>query len=60
MTELPSTQLIRLVDVFALGPTMVFAAAKIAPKHQVLGAFLFISGLSTILFNGINFVRDVR
>lgn len=60
LTELPGTQLVRLVDVFALGPAMIWAGTKTSKKNEVLSLFLIISGAATMVFNGINFVRRVE
>jgi hypothetical protein len=57
MTDLPGTQLIRLVDVFLLGPAMIYAAAKVKRHSESIALLLFVSGLSTVAFNGINFMR---
>lgn len=53
------TQAIRLADVFALGPFMVYAACKdklTANERFVLG----LSGIATILYNGANFIREAK
>lgn len=57
--ELPGTGLIRLIDVFVLGPAMMIAARKaqdLSPRHR---QFLHLAGLGTILFNGLNLLRKV-
>ena len=58
--ELRGTQLIRLVDVLLLGPAMIWAGDKVSRKHNVIGAFLSVSGVSAIVFNGINFLRRAQ
>lgn len=50
------TQAVRLVDVFALGPFMVYAACKeklSTPERITLG----LAGLATMLYNGKNFLE---
>lgn len=51
-------QVIRLVDVFLLGPTMLtFAATSRDRAPLVARAFLGAAGLATIVFNGANLYR---
>ena len=54
------TQNIRLVDVFALGPFLIWTAASSgrlpAPARLVLAA----SGAATIVFNGLNWLEIQR
>lgn len=53
-------QWVRLIDVFALGPFMVWfgVAAKDMPDWARIA--LVASGVSTSVFNGINYVRLQR
>lgn len=61
MPELDSqiVQFVRIIDVFVLGPLLIWTAAT-QKMHPVLRATLLISGVSTIVFNAANFleVRD--
>ena len=50
------TQQIRLMDVFLLGPFMVYSATLIPEKHKEARAILAASGVLTSLFNGINYL----
>lgn len=53
------TQNVRLVDVFALGPFLIWAASTRqlpAPARLVLAA----SGAATIVFNGLNWLEVRR
>lgn len=43
-------QVVRLVDVFILGPIMIQAGRKIGGRT---GNFLALAGIATILFNGL-------
>lgn len=53
------TQAVRLFDVFVLGPFMVWASGRLdAPAGA--RAFLLLSGVATIVFNGLNFLRIAR
>lgn len=48
-------QAVRLFDVFALGPLMVYAGSRLTNRN--LSALLALSGVGTILFNGLNYIR---
>ena len=58
--DLPGTQLVRVLDVLALGPFLVWAGAAKSGLPRPARAALAISGIATILFNGINLVRHAR
>ena len=50
-----SYQFVRLIDVFVLAPTMVYASTfKSLPDYIRL--ILLVSGIATLVFNGINYV----
>ena len=51
------TQTIRVVDVFLLGPAMVYVGVK---QRGALGAFVALAGISTIVFNGDRLVRAAK
>ncbi len=58
MTTRSFVQAVRVADVVALGPAMV--AGAVAAKGKLPGAvraFLGISGVATILFNGYRLLR---
>lgn len=46
---------VRLIDVFLLGPAMIYAGARL--KNRNMALLLAVSGVGTILFNGANYVR---
>ena len=51
-----SYQEIRLLDVFLLGPTMIYAStSKSLPDF--IRIVLFVSGVATITFNGKNYLE---
>lgn len=51
-------QFVRLIDVFVLAPTMVYASTfKSLPNYIRL--ILLVSGIATLVFNGINYV-DIK
>lgn len=46
---------VRLVDVFVIGPLMIWGGAK--AKGEPLGTLLALAGIGTIVYNGINYHR---
>ena len=50
-------QLIRLLDVFLLGPAMIYGGTAIIKRTPLTGTFLILSGMGTIFFNGKNFLK---
>ena len=51
------TQLIRLADVAYIGPFMLYAATKLKGQDKAIMTAL---GLATIIYNGINFVKNEK
>ena len=51
----PKSQTIRLVDVFVLGPFMVWAGLRAMPRGT--GAVMAAAGVATIIFNGRNYLE---
>lgn len=55
------SQRIRLLDVFAIGPLMVAGGVALDRRgHDLAGAALAVLGLSTVVYNGINYIRVER
>ncbi|NIP95451.1 MAG: hypothetical protein GWO24_19215 [Akkermansiaceae bacterium] len=52
---LSKTQMVRLADVFIIGPLMIWGGMNV--KRDGLGTLLTLAGVGTILFNGLNFIR---
>lgn len=50
------TQLIRVADVALIGPAMIAGGLALAPQRQLLGWFLFGSGVATVIYNARNWV----
>lgn len=50
-------QYVRLVDVFILGPALLYTASVLPPQHRTLRAFLTIAGVGTVFYNARNFLR---
>ena len=53
------SQNIRLLDVFAIGPLMIYGGLKLRKtgEHSLAGSALALFGLGTILYNGRNYIR---
>jgi hypothetical protein len=49
-------QAIRLLDVFLIGPVMVWGAKKAVGMPVEARAFLAYAGIATVYYNGRNFV----
>lgn len=60
LNQVVKTQQIRMVDVFVLGPLMLYAAHLLPTKHGVTKAALAATGVATILFNWHNHGRIKR
>ncbi len=58
--EVGKTQGIRLLDVFAIGPVMIFAAYKGTTLPTWARVFLGLTGGATILYNGLNYVEQEK
>lgn len=53
------TQFVRLLDVFLIGPLMIYAAWK-CPLPQPQRMILLISGFATVIYNGRNYLNIQR
>lgn len=61
MDEREKTQLIRLIDVFAIGPLMIYAGAKASTKlSQPVRTALIATGVATIGYNGRNYLINEK
>lgn len=56
------SQNIRLLDVFAIGPLMIYGGLKLrkTKDNDLAGSLLALFGLGTILYNGRNYVRHAE
>ena len=57
--DVAKTQRVRLMDVYLLGPFMVFAATLIPKSHQLTRLGLAVAGIGTSVYNWRNY-RKVR
>lgn len=53
----PKVQAIRFIDLYFMGPAMMWIAVTHPTAPKWLKAFIFVSGVGTSLFNGANFMR---
>lgn len=55
-------QRMRLFDVFFIGPLMAFGGWKLRKEHPVLGPILALLGITTVVYNGRNYltVKDSK
>lgn len=61
MDEREKTQAIRLIDVFAIGPLIIYAGAKSGTKlSQPVRAALIATGVATIGYNGRNYLINEK
>ena len=55
-TFFDKSHFVRLVDVFALGPFMIYFAYEVGNVTETEKAFLAASEITTILYNGQNYL----
>ena len=59
MDQHEKTQLIRLLDVFGIGPLMIYAGYKADEQlSKTVRAALIVTGVATIGYNGRNFLLN--
>lgn len=51
-------QTIRLIDVFLIGPAMMYVAATAQGIPGTLRWFLAFTGLMTVVYNGHNYLKN--
>lgn len=54
MNEIEKTQFVRLIDVFALGPYLIYKGKRSKDN------FLILIGAATILYNGHNYLQNQK
>lgn len=56
-TEVQKTQNVRLIDVFLIGPVLIYASTfKTLPSY--LRVALLLIGVATIIYNGNNYIKN--
>ena len=57
--EVYYTQLVRIADVFLIGPILIYASSfKVLPTY--LRILLFSIGVATIIYNGRNYIKEIK
>lgn len=57
----PKPQFIRFpIDVLVIGPLMIWGGLESRKSNQVLGSALVVSGVLTIVYNGLNYLKIQR
>jgi len=51
------TQAVRLLDVFVLGPAMIYSAMDVKPP-KLLRSFMMLVGVGTVLYNLSNYLKQ--
>ena len=57
---LVKSQQVRLIDVFLLGPAMVYVALQAKKAPPLIRGFVAVSGVATTFYNGINYIELER
>jgi hypothetical protein len=57
LNRVVKTQGVRLVDVFLLGPLMIYSASQLPQRNKAARAALLFFGVTTVLYNLHNFAR---
>lgn len=55
-----NTQKTRLVDIFILTPFLIYAGARKSDLPSWVRAGLMVSGVTTFVYNGINFMENIK
>lgn len=58
--EIKKGQIVRALDVFVLGPFMIYSGAKKSNLNKGIKAGLVALGVSTIIYNGRNFILNLK
>ena len=58
ITEISKSQNIRLLDVFFIGPYMIYISKKAKGISKLESFTLFALGVATIFYNGKNYLKN--
>jgi hypothetical protein len=58
LQDLSLVQPVRLIDVFVIAPVLIYASTKI--DNKLLKSSVFIIGLSTLIYNGYNYLNNIK
>jgi hypothetical protein len=53
-------QYVRLIDIFVLGPVLLYTAAILPRERPLLRAFLAVAGVGTVYYNARNYMNIQR
>ena len=53
-------QIVRIADVVAIGPLMVWGGMKLRARYPVAGPLLALLGVGTVLYNARNYAKVAR
>jgi uncharacterized membrane protein YidH (DUF202 family) len=57
MQNQKNTQLVRMADVFVIGPLMTYGGLRMMKSgEKLLGLTLAAFGLATVVYNGVNYI----
>jgi hypothetical protein len=59
MDTIISKQTVRLIDVFAIAPFLIYASYTVKAKPFIKTG-LFVIGVATALYNGVNYVKELK
>lgn len=59
MDQIFSKQTVRLMDVFVIAPFLIYASYTVKAKPMVKTG-LFVIGLATAVYNGVNYVKELK
>ena len=51
------SQNVRLIDVFVLGPVLVWFGVKATGVPELANTLMIIAGIATIIYNGRNYLK---
>jgi len=60
LDDVVKTQRVRVLDVFLIGPLMVWGGTKLRDEYPVAGALLAAFGVSTVVYNAKNYLAVER
>ena len=60
IVEVSKSQQVRLLDVFAIGPAMIYAGSAKSGLPESVKLLLLLSGIGTVMYNGANYVENKK
>jgi hypothetical protein len=58
LQKLSLVQPVRILDIFIIAPVLMYASTKIEDKPLKTGVFII--GLCTLLYNGYNYINNLK